>query len=139
VRAMPLSAVSSLWPMLKKLLEPDRQSAARRKAEERLAILKKIITEKEQLFRAGRLSMEEMLEARMRVKKAELELCDTREERVAAHAAIVALAKEVEKVRDTLYKAGQCSFSSLAEARIAVLEAETALEKAKAQRTSKDN
>jgi outer membrane protein TolC len=52
--------------------------------------------------------------------------------------AIVALAKEVEKVRDTLYKAGQCSFSSLAEARMAVLEAEEALEKAKTQRTTKD-
>jgi outer membrane protein TolC len=114
------------------------QSAARKKAEERVAILEKITTEKERQFRAGVLSMEEMVEARVRVKKAELELCDTPEERIEAHAAIVALAKEVEKVRDTLFKAGRCSFSDLAEARMAVLEAEAALEKAKAQRTTKD-
>ncbi|HEV3447680.1 MAG TPA: protein kinase [Gemmataceae bacterium] len=139
LRAVPLSSISSLWPMFQKLLQPDRRtSAAKKRAEERVAILKKMVTDNEARYAAGSLGHEEMLEARTQLKKAELDLCDTPEERVKVYAALLALAREVENTRDKLFKAGACPASALAEAHMRVLDAEDAYEKAKSQSPPKD-
>ena len=101
--------------------------------EERLATLKEIAAEWEKVFRAGRALYEDVLQARLMVLRAQLELCDSDRERVAVHEKIVALAKETEEMQTLRYQAARLSHSDLLMAKANRLEAEVALERAKAK------
>jgi outer membrane protein TolC len=73
------------------------------------------------------------VEARRRLFKAELELCESDKERVAVHEKIVQLEKESEKVVEKRVEAGRVPTYELLAARVNRLEAEIALERAKAK------
>jgi tetratricopeptide (TPR) repeat protein/thiol-disulfide isomerase/thioredoxin len=111
----------------------DANSRVRALQEERLATLKEIAAEREKAFRHGRAPSDDVLQARLLVLRAELELCDSDRERVAIHEKIVALAKETEETRASQYKARRLSHSDLLTAKANRLEAEVALERAKAK------
>jgi outer membrane protein TolC len=101
--------------------------------EERLVTLKEIAAEKEKAFRDGRAPSEDVLQAKLLVLGAELELCDSDGERVAVHESIVAVAKEIEETQASRYKAQRLSHSDLLTAKANRLEAEVAHERAKAK------
>jgi hypothetical protein len=110
----------------------------KRKAKERLDLLKKIAAEAEKAFDGfGAFPYSGVLEAKMQVHKAELDLADSDKERVAIHEKIVALAKELENYADKAFKQGDFSSGDLIKAKTGRLEAEIALEKAKAQAGNK--
>jgi hypothetical protein len=111
----------------------DANPEVRALQEERLATLKEIADEKEKVFRAGRGLPEDVLQARLLVLRAELELCDSDRERVAVHEKIVAMAKEIEETLAGYYKAQRLLHSDLLTAKANRLEAEVALERAKAK------
>ena len=111
------------------------QSSKKVKAlqKERLATLKEIAAESENVFRHGRCPPEDVWQAKLLVLRAELELCDSDRERVAVHEKIVTLAKETEEMQTLRYKAARLSHSDLLTAKANRLEAEVALERAKAK------
>ena len=125
--------------MIRKLDEEARppsrtdREAGRKKAEEWLAAAKKIAAETEIRYEAGRVSLDEVIEAKLQVCRAELDLCETDKERVGVYEKIVALAKELETVRNTQFEAGRITPAVLGKAKADRLEAETALERAKAK------
>ncbi len=98
-----------------------------------MATLKEIAAEWEKTFRHGRCPAEDVWQAKLLVLRAELELCDSDRERVAVHEKIVALAKETEEMQTLRYKAARLSHSDLLTAKANRLEAEVALERAKAK------
>jgi tetratricopeptide (TPR) repeat protein/thiol-disulfide isomerase/thioredoxin len=118
-------------------IEPQKRADANSKVralqEERLATLKEIAAEWENVFRHSRCPPEDVWQAKLLVLRAELELCDSDRERVAIHEKIVALAKETEETRASQYKAQRLSHSDLLTAKANRLEAEVALERAKAK------
>jgi hypothetical protein len=100
---------------------------------ERLDVLKEIQTRTARRFQNGQGSKGELLEINLRVLKAELDLCATDEERIAVHEKIVAGLKEIEQQAGELVKQGAADAGSVLEARLNRLEAEIALERARAK------
>ena len=101
---------------------------------ERLATLKEMAAESEKVFeQTGRSSPEDVLQAKTLVLLAELDLCDSDRERVGIHEKIVALAKGMEEITDTRFKAGRAQHTDLLKARADRLNAEIALERARAK------
>jgi tetratricopeptide (TPR) repeat protein/thiol-disulfide isomerase/thioredoxin len=111
----------------------DANPRIRALQEVRSATLKEIAAEKEKAFGAGRTTAEDVLQSRLLVLRAELELCNSNRERVAVHEKIVAVAKEIEDTLASYYKAQRLSHSDLLTVKANRLEAEVALERAKAK------
>jgi hypothetical protein len=128
LRGVPLSAVRSLLPPLDKLF-----GSARTSAKERLAVLKELAAQTEQGHASGAVPFEQVLEAKLQVRRAELDLCESDKELVKVHEKIVTLLKEMEKGLDQGYREGAVPRSVLLKAKADRLEAETALEQAKAK------
>ncbi len=104
-------------------------SRVRALREERLAALKECAAEKEKMFQnSGTLPYEEVVEAKILVHQAELEMCQTDKEWVVVQAKIVALAREREDVWQKRFDAGRIPHFDLLNARAKRLEAEIALE-----------
>jgi tRNA A-37 threonylcarbamoyl transferase component Bud32 len=98
---------------------------------QRLAALKEIAAEKEKANQnQGAASMEEVIEAKLQVRKAELELCESNKARVAVHEKIVALLKELEALYSRAYEVSAVPHSTLLKVKAERLKAETALERA---------
>jgi hypothetical protein len=106
-------------------------SLAARKA--RLATLQNIVADKEKRYEHGTIPVREVLEARLQVRRAELDLCTSDKGRVAVHERIVALARDMEKAYEALYQAGRVPALDLLKARADRLAAETDLERARAR------
>jgi hypothetical protein len=115
--------------------EADRkpeEDKVRALLQERLATLKQIAAETEQVYkRAGRLAWQDVVQAKLHAAKAELDLCETDKERVAVHERIVALAREIEVVVGVQVEAGKLPHFELLRARVSRLEAAVALERAR--------
>ena len=75
-----------------------------------------------------------MLQANQRVLKAELELAKTDKERFAIHEKQVEVAKQIEELAEQHFKAGVARQVDVLNARADRLEAEIALERAKAKK-----
>src|SRR5207237_10825703 len=100
---------------------------------ERLATLKEIAAQAEQAFRQNASSREEVMRARLQVHQAELDLCDSDAERIRVHEEIVAVAKEIEALINASQQEGVASSGVMLRARVQRLDAEIALERAKAK------
>jgi RNA polymerase sigma factor (sigma-70 family) len=122
--------------------KPEAQAAEDAKVKallkERLATLKEIAAHVEKRFKETALgSLEEVLQAKHQVHMAELDLCESDKERVGIHENIVANARELETLVATRVKAGVAQSVDLLKARVSRLEAEIALERAKAKAAAK--
>ena len=82
---------------------------------------------------AGQESKGELLQIKLRVLKAELDLCATDKERIAVHEKMVAVLKAIEQQARELARERAAAAGTLLEARLNRLEAEIALERARAK------
>jgi outer membrane protein TolC len=98
--------------------------------------LREIAAARERLFQDGRITKQEFLPAKLSVLNAELELAESDKERIGIHEKIVALSREVEQAIDQLYQTGRIPQPDLSNAKKKRLEAEIALEQAKAKATT---
>src|SRR5262249_18406380 len=102
--------------------------------EERLKALKTIASETEQAFTSsGRIPFEELVKAKVQVLLGELDLCNTDKERIEILEKIVGHAKELEQVVDANFTAGRTPHVDLLKAQVDRLNAEIALERARAR------
>jgi RNA polymerase sigma factor (sigma-70 family) len=108
---------------------PDQKVQALLK--ERLAVLKEMQNRADKLYQAGQESKGELLQIKLRVLKAELDLCATDKERIAVHEKMVAVLKEIEQQVEELVKQNAAGAGAVLEARLNRLEAEIALERAR--------
>lgn len=101
--------------------------------QERVATLKEIAAKREKAHKhLGTVTAEEVLQAKSAVLTAELERCERDLDRLGVHERIVAVAREVEKGAEQRYQAGRVPHRDLLAVRVQRLEAEVALERAKA-------
>jgi RNA polymerase sigma factor (sigma-70 family) len=100
---------------------------------ERLDTLQKMADRVILLGKNGAASQGEVREANLRVYKAELDLCETTEERIGVLAKIARLHKETERQVSELHKRGAASQGEVLEATVSRLEAEIAVEREKAK------
>ncbi|MCI0456146.1 MAG: efflux RND transporter periplasmic adaptor subunit [Gemmataceae bacterium] len=114
---------------------PPEAQDSRLKAllKERLATLRALAEQTTKDYQTGRASFDRVHQAMRALLHAELELCDSDKERIAVLERIVAQAKEYEKRADQRYKSGAVSISDALMAVAGRLEAEIALERAKAK------
>jgi RNA polymerase sigma factor (sigma-70 family) len=115
---------------------PANNAKLRALLQERLEALRKSAERMKQLHKQNVASRGEVRQAEMRVHKAALELCDTTAQRVAVLEKIVTLSKEEEEQFSQLQKQGGATQDEVREATIRRLEAEIALERAKAKPTA---
>jgi hypothetical protein len=113
--------------------EPTPNHKVQALLKERLAILKGMQSRAEQLYRTGQASKGALQQINLRVLKAELDLCATDKERVAVHEKTVAVLKAIEQRAGELARRGAAAAGTLQEARLNRLEAEVALERARAK------
>jgi hypothetical protein len=91
---------------------------------ERRDVLKNAVRAREQAYLAGRASPEALLKLSGLLLEAELDLATTAQQRIAAHAAELGRAREMEKVTTARYEAGQTTQADYHLARAARLKAE---------------
>jgi hypothetical protein len=115
--------------------EPARAEAASAKLKElqkeRLAILREMVKQAAEAFRSGRASYDDVGDASRMVLQAELEQCDTDQERIAVLEKLVAEAKALEERATQIAKTGQGTFRTVLKARADRLQAEITLERVK--------
>ncbi len=116
----------------------DRGPRVGRRDGARVDILKKILADKETMFRAGRLPADALLKAKLELCAAELDLCESDKERVSIYERIVDLRRQVEHVLQKEFDAAAIPEANLLKARADRLEAEVALERARAKAASED-
>lgn len=104
---------------------------------ERLAILKELLATTKTAYETGKASLGEVTQVNAQLLAAELELCESDQERIAVHERAVDLAKGYEKAAVELYKAGQVTHSAVLAATVNRLEAEIAYERAKGRAGTK--
>ncbi len=98
---------------------------------EKLAVAQQVLTLAHKTFQIGRGSFSEVVEALQTVGKAQLDLCDTNAERVAVLEQMLAQVKDLVKTVELQVKAAFVPESSLLKAKLILLDAEIALERAK--------
>lgn len=104
---------------------------------ERLATLRDVAAETTKEYTSGRVSFDRVYQALRMSLDAELELCDTDKERVTVLEKVVAQAREFEKAATQRAKAGLATTSDALMAKAGRLEAEIALERARAKVSAK--
>jgi outer membrane protein TolC len=100
---------------------------------EKLDVLTEVADQVEKAHKAGQVSREQVLQAKEAVLRAELDLCESDKERVAVLEKMAAAARQREEEVAKLVQAGQVPTSVLLRAKLARLDAEIALERAKAK------
>jgi RNA polymerase sigma factor (sigma-70 family) len=113
--------------------EPAPNQRVQALLKERLAILQGMQSRAEKLYQTGQASKGEVQQINLRVLKAGLDLCATDKERVAVHEKVVAVLKAIEQRAGELARRGAAAPGTLLEARLNRLEAEIALERARAK------
>jgi colicin import membrane protein len=103
---------------------------------ERIGLFEQIVVLEEKAMEAGRGSSERIFLAREQLARAQLDVAATEKERLAIHEKIVALARELEKVAEEHNKAGTVPMVDLLRAKNHRIEAEIALERARAMQSS---
>jgi hypothetical protein len=118
----------------------DRLESDGGSARQRLATMKEIAAEKEKLNQsAGAVSMPELIEAKLQVCRAELELCESNEARVAVHEKLVALLKELEALYSRAYEVGAVPHSTVSKVKKERRKGERALEQATGKANTQSN
>jgi hypothetical protein len=106
---------------------------------ERLAALKKVVEQQEGLFNAGRLTIQQLDEAKLKLHQTELDLAESDQQRVAALEQIVKLTKEVEEAYQRLHSMLRVTEDVVLKARADRLKAESDLKRAKQKAAGKKN
>jgi outer membrane protein TolC len=110
------------------------ESKVRTLLKERLAALKQIVDETEKAYRGkGTAQIDDVLQANLAYHRAELDLCESDKDRVAVHEKMVKLAGESERAVSARFDSGSVSHTAVLAARVNRLDAEIALERAKAK------
>jgi tRNA A-37 threonylcarbamoyl transferase component Bud32 len=117
LRDLPLSVLRSLLPFEQKT------------ADGRLAALAKIVAQKEQHFKNGSVSLGELIEAKLELCQAELELTRSRQAQAIVLGQIVELKQKLEDQCEKLLKAQAIPEEALLRARIDRLKAQEHLER----------
>jgi len=99
---------------------------------ERLAIVTTIYEQRLEAHKQGETSLAQVMEARADLLSAKLELCETKEERRNVHEEMVKLAGESLSALEGLSKAGVIPQVELLKAKLQLVKARIALERAKA-------
>lgn len=100
---------------------------------ERLSVVREIAKQTESEYKIGKVPFDRVHQALLTVLYARLELCELDKERVVVLEETVALAKGYEEITAHLYKAAKVPASDPLLAKASRLEAEIALERAKAR------
>jgi serine/threonine protein kinase len=127
-RADRLKAESDLQRTAQSNIIPNR-----RRANERLDTLQKIVALKEGLFKLGRVTAGDVIEAKLELARAELDLSESDEEWVAVLQKIVGLAKDLEDYDQKLFQAARTTEETVLKARADRLKAESDLEQARSK------
>ena len=98
---------------------------------ERLLILQEVASRRTKAHQDGQISLAQVYEANQAVRNAELDLCDTSQERVAVLEQMLAEAKGFEKNITLEMKSGGVSTNGALKAKLSRLDVEIALERAK--------
>lgn len=104
---------------------------------ERLGVLQELLAEAEKAHKSGATAPAQLHKAKIAVLNAELELCTADADRVGTLEKIVAEAKKYEEGVTESARGGASTNSSALNAKLARVEAEIALERAKAKLTPK--
>jgi outer membrane protein TolC len=104
---------------------------------DKLATMREIVAWIEKSHQVGRASDEEVLQAKLAVLQAELELAESDRERVTVLEKVVAVQKEIETIVQTHFKAARAGQIDVLRAKANRLDAEIALERAKAKAAGK--
>ena len=99
---------------------------------ERLATLKEVVAAEKQVYQTGQGSFEAVVRAQLEYLEVELELCQTKKERVAALSRSLEAMKEYEKQVDARFQAGVGTVTSTLRAKAGRLKIQVELERAKA-------
>jgi outer membrane protein TolC len=89
--------------------------------------------EQEHKLPGSRTPIEEVVQAKLQVLEAELELADSDRERVRIHEGILALARDMEKIAQDRFKAQTLARREVLKAKANRLKAEIGLERARAR------
>lgn len=118
-------------------IRPSKPPANNDKVKEllrqRLEIFRSIESLTRPAVKAGGISTEELIKATRNVLNAELELCDTDEERIVILEKLVELAKTAEGTRQQMFKANRIALSDALPYALDRLQAEIDLERVKAR------
>ena len=117
--------------------DEKKETKLRELLKERLATLRALAEMMNQASRQGELSAEKVYRAAQMVHQAELDLCDNDKERIAVLEKIVKAAKDYEDRTAEHAKAQVVPQSAILKAKVGRLEAEIALERAKAGKGDK--
>jgi len=112
--------------------EKPENDAIKALLNERLAIVTTIYEQRLEAHKHGKTSLEKVVEARTDLLSARLELCETKDQRVKVHAEMVKLAGEAVSAFEGLSKAGVIPQVELLKAKLQLVQARLALERAKA-------
>lgn len=96
----------------------------------RLVIATEIHMERMKALKGGQFEFNRVLEARAVMLRAQLDLCETKAERIKVHEEIVKTAEELVKVMQRFQKGGQVSQVEVLQAELQLLEAKIGLERA---------
>jgi hypothetical protein len=105
-------------------LDPATQAKVRKLQMERRDVLKKALDARRDEYEAGRGTMEALLEGTRNLLHAELDLATTAQQKIAAHAAILKVMKEMEKLTTARYEAGRLKLADYCDMQAARMEAE---------------
>jgi outer membrane protein TolC len=122
VAGMPAAPVPKVDPTAK--LDAATREKIHKLQVERRDALKRAAECRWSEFEAGRGMLETLLEVSRRLLKAELELATTKEQRIAAHADLLKVARQIDEITTARYEAGRVKEADHQEARAARLEAE---------------
>ncbi|MBX9626082.1 MAG: sigma-70 family RNA polymerase sigma factor [Gemmataceae bacterium] len=114
--------------------QPGGNAKIRELQQERLALLQQLADWMTEAYKGGQVPLTTVLEAQREVNAAELELCETHQERLAVLERKAELAKEIEKNTEKSVQAHSVPRANLLKARANRLQAEIELEKEKAAR-----
>src|SRR5262249_18379361 len=111
---------------------PIMNDAVKKLLNERLALAREMADLVRASHSRGTVGIDAVLQANLRVLAAELELCDTQKERIAVLEKMVAVWKEIEDSAVQFHRQVAEGKKAVVEARLNRLEAQIALERARA-------
>jgi hypothetical protein len=129
VQASVGAACTMVKTSIKRLGLRERSEAARetnrKHQKERLQVLKEISNYEAALYENGNATLEKLLEAKSDVAKAELELCESDQERVEARKTLVALRQQLVDICEAHHRAGARSKRDVLQAKTDLLKAQS--------------
>ncbi|MBX9792028.1 MAG: TolC family protein [Pirellulales bacterium] len=110
---------------------PPEDDTIKKLLTERLVVYAEIHSLVFQGFKLGEISITDVLQARAALLSAELDLCETKPQRIEVHERMVQLAQETYEIMEKLARIPHVSRIDLLKAKAHLLEAKIGLERAK--------